>query len=65
MIRDVNVNLNPWPSKIKYFGDDQKDEINIHVILNPSRDKCAQLHTLAVVLSKKGPLHYGYDGPGT
>jgi hypothetical protein len=57
--------MNPWLSNIKYFGNAQKDEINLHAILNPSRDKRYQRHALAVVLSKKGPLHYGSDSPGT
>jgi len=49
------VNLNPWLSNIKYYGDAQKDELNLHAILNPSRDKRDQLHALAAVLSKKAP----------
>ena len=63
--RDVNVNLNLWLSNIKHFRDSQKDRTNLHAILNPSRDKHNQFHALAAVLSKKGPLHYGSDGPTT
>lgn len=59
------MNFNPWLCNINYFADAQKDEINLHAILNPARDKRDQLHALAAVLSKKGPLHYGSDGPGT
>jgi hypothetical protein len=59
------VNLNPWLSNIKYYGDAQKYELTLHAILNPSRDKRDQLHDLAAVLSKKVPLHYESDGPGT
>jgi len=59
------VNLNPWLSNVKYYGDAQKDELNLHAILNPSRDKRDQPHALAAVLSKKGTLQYGSDGPGT
>ena len=46
------MNLNPWLSNIKYFGDGQKYEINPHAILNPSRDKRDQLHALAAVIEK-------------
>jgi hypothetical protein len=49
------VNLNPWLSNIKYFGDAQKYEINPHAILNYFRDKRDELHALAAVI-EKGPL---------
>jgi hypothetical protein len=42
--------LNPWLSNIKYFGDAQKDEINIHAILNPSHEKRDELHALTAVI---------------
>jgi hypothetical protein len=59
------VNLNPELRNIKYFTDAQEDEINLYATLNSSRDKRDQLQALPAVLSKKGPLHYGYDCPGT
>jgi len=49
------VNLNQWLINIKYFGDEQNDEINLHAILNHSRDNVISFTHYCYVIAK-GPL---------
>jgi hypothetical protein len=54
-----------FASVAKHFVRANEVEAKHQATLNPSRDRCDQLHASAAVLSKKGPLHCGSDGLDT